>query len=154
MTKYSTDRNGITIGYDNLFSYCNAAGESVYFPTILVFESMFPDQINTLNYNLDSFATQMVWSKKTFHFPTTDSLMSSRKQGYVMNSWFEKWLNENAPGWGTPPILADYSREAPKVFFLKLKQARTFRRLVADLLRGMPDVRKATLDGKKSAADQ
>lgn len=154
MTKYSTDRNGITIGYGNLFSYNNSAGEMKHFSAILIFEPMFPNQINSLNYNLNSFATQMVWSEKTFLFPTTDLLMPSEKQSYVINSWFEEWLNENAPGWGTPPILADRGRESPKVFFSKVKQARAFRKLISDFLCGMPDVHKGTLGSKKLDIDK
>ncbi|QXN72719.1 hypothetical protein RCZAHN_110 [Rhodobacter phage RcZahn] len=150
MSKYSTDHNGITVGYDNVFFYRDAEGELRDFGAILVFEPMYPLKINSLNYNLESFATQLVWHRKMFHFPTIEPLMSSGKLFHVMRPWFEKWLNENTPGWGTPPISADHSREAPSVFFPQLKQARAFRHKIADLLAGMPDVRKGTLHGKKS----
>lgn len=152
MSKYVTDRNGITIGWDNLFFFRDLNGEMQDFRAIVVFEKMYPSRITTLNYRLESFAIQLAWRDRKFVFPTTGTFETSSTIRKVLSPWYEKWLDENAPGWGVPPQRAAFDSEAPTIFFTKISHARKFRAIIADHLEGMPSVKTGTLHGKKDKA--
>ena len=151
MSKYSTDRNGVTIGWDNVFFYRDQFEEFHDFNAIVAFENLYAEKINSLNYNLESFASQLVLRDKTYVFPTAGELLhwQYRKTFRVVSPWWVKWLDDNAPGWGTPPPKVLASRESATVFFKKVGQARKFREMIAKQLVGFPPVRMSTLHGRK-----
>lgn len=152
MTHYSTDRNGITIGWGNIFAY-RELDETKYFRSILVFENLYPSNINSLNYNLVSFAEQMVWEERSFAVPTTDQTPGFFDWSYeikkVVKEWWVNWLDQYTPGWGIRPISLERSNESPCLFFPKVSQARKLRDTIAYHLEGMPPVKTSTLNGKK-----
>lgn len=140
MSKYTTDRNGVTIGSDNLFHYWDNFDEMHDFNAILWFQLPYPKRISFLNVNIKSFAHQLVFDEYQLAFPTTTTFERPWKTFYKPNSWMKKWLDENAPGWGMMPPSFEYSEYNPTIFFKKVTHAWAFRKLIATHLEGLPKI--------------
>lgn len=148
MTQYVTDKNGVTLASGNVFSF-RKDGNLHSFSSMLVFENLYVDNINSLNCDLQSFSTQLVWYRRRFIFPTLDNFRYEHHE-MVLKPWWVKWLNDNTPGWEVPPIVFDRSRENPTIFFQKVSDARKMKKFIAEQLKGAPNVTCALLFSRKS----
>jgi hypothetical protein len=142
MSKYVTDRNGVTIGYDNTFFYWDEWDDMHHFGAIVTFQPIYLKQINSLNYDLNSYAHQLCFKRRKYHWPTTALFMPhGTTHAYRLSDWWVRWLDKNTPGWGYPPVGPDRER-SQAVFFKRLKDARLFRAEIAKHLEGVPPVPK------------
>lgn len=135
MSRYTTNKAGVTIGSDNVFFYHNAKGETLDFKCILSLKAYDFDQYSGANLTLKTPARQMVIAERPAS--EQDRVISRddcQRIVYEVSSYFASWLDKNAPGWGVPPSCrpCDFA-----IFFKKRRHAVAFREEIMRHLKGM-----------------
>ena len=135
MSRYTTNKAGITIGSDNVFFFRDANGKMKDFNCILSLRSYDFDQISSANYIIKTPARQLVITERPAN--SEDQVISQddhQRIVYEVSERFVSWLDKNAPGWGVPPSCrpCDFA-----IFFKKRRQAVAFREEVMRHLKGI-----------------
>lgn len=151
MSRYHTCKHGVTIGWNNLFSYSDG-DELAYFNAILVIEPLYPTNINTLTVGVRSFASQLCLHEKRVCFPVIGGPLSGGScHRHFLRGFWTSWLQHHvaAGRYGIPPLSADFDNRAFTIFFDRLRDARAFRKAVHEHLDGFPSVTSLMLHNAK-----
>lgn len=140
MTRYVEDKHGMVIGSQNCFFYVDDTGEFREFNAILWARELTFDQVSTANVYVRSFAHQVIWDVEYRKVEQTreldgKSIMTAHDvRVYVPTYFTRRWLDANAPGWGTPPVGETY--KPGTLFFHRRGHAVAFRNAVSNVLKG------------------
>ena len=149
MTRYTTNKYGIIIGYGGWFFMRSSVGEHKDYPAILWLENFNLKQINSANYHIQTPAQQFMFHRETREWPDHHTAFVSgdveiglppvTTTHYVLNNFMRRWLNDNSPGWSTYPIEKDMvDTNEQTLFFTRVKHARAWRDFVSKMIAGTP----------------
>ena len=131
MSKYVKKPHGLIIGSDNLFSYRDEEGKMHHFPALVGVHRLYFDNYSTLHAGIRSTAEQLLFTPVVIEKEMGG--FSYEATAYRLKSYWLRWLDENCPGWGYPPL---NDTDLPSLFFAKRKHALAFANHVADVLKG------------------
>lgn len=135
MSRYTTNKEGICIGSDNIFFYHDADGTCHNFNCIVSIRPFSFSSFTGLSICIKTPAQQLVIAYRPAN--ENDRLVSQDSSQHIVceiSGFFTDWFNKNTPGWGVPPSCrpCDFA-----LFFKKRSHAVAFREEVMRHLKGI-----------------
>ena len=142
MSRYVEKKHGLVIGSDNWFFYRDKDGEYQDFPCILSIRGFSFDNPRMYGHRIHTPAQQLLVHYRRLKKGEYIDVFGRDCVGQIVQEpgkWLTKWLDMNAPGWGTPP---PGPRENLSIFFQKRGHAVALCKEVETLLAGLPSAKK------------
>lgn len=144
VSKYTTSRNGVVTGWDNVFSYRDEVGVLRNFNAILWPQSWSWEPIHGHNYMIQTPAQQVLSQWGRVHKPVTnlENYAPDFRKCRIPSEHVIGWLKRNEIPLCVAPVHYDFHRENLTFFFEKLKHARMLRDHVEETLKGGPNLKR------------
>lgn len=142
MSRYTTNKHGLTIGYGNIFFHQRPDQNGIEEYGAIVWTQGYDlsDQ-DSSTYFIQTPLQQLLYCQETFHWPTTGKHEQfAFDTRYVLKPSFHRWLEDKGIAYGTRPQTPRDTDIFQMLFFKRVRDARAFRAMTEEKLKGFPKI--------------